>query len=183
MTLPRSSCAMASGGAARVASGGDTGTAALRWPAGEDAAGAETAGPATAPPAVEGPAAAPSAAGGLTTCVGSCGGTPPSPAGPAAGEVDSGPTASAVAAAPAEPAPVMPAAVVPSPAVAAAAGVPIASPPKRVERQSANWSRILEPTSWITPRPNCAGRPVILRSVLTTTLVPGPSSSRRAVMV
>ena len=53
-----------------------------------------------------------------------------------------------------------------------------------VARQLANWSMIRPPTSCSTPRPNCAGRPVTLRSVSTTTLVSlSPVGSSRACTV
>ncbi len=38
-----------------------------------------------------------------------------------------------------------------------------------------NLPKSLSLTSWITPRPNCAGLPVMARSVLTSTAVPSPS--------
>lgn len=48
----------------------------------------------------------------------------------------------------------------------------------RPARQSANWPMMRSPTSAITPRPNCAGRPVTARSVVTETTV-APSFSAR----
>ena len=41
-------------------------------------------------------------------------------------------------------------------------------------RQSTNCPRSLSETSWITPRPNCAGLPVMCSSVTTSTRVSGP---------
>ena len=61
---------------------------------------------------------------------------------------------------------------------------PCASPsPSWAASLSANWPSSLLPTSVITPRPNWAGRPVMLRSVSTSTRVMAPrppaSPSRR----
>ena len=54
--------------------------------------------------------------------------------------------------------------------------------PIRDCRQSTNWASSLSETSCITPRPNCAGLPVICSSVTTSTRVDeGPSSSNVAV--
>ena len=50
-------------------------------------------------------------------------------------------------------------------------------PPSSSARQSANRPSSLLPTSAITPRPNCAGLPVIARSVVTVTSVDDPPSS------
>ena len=61
---------------------------------------------------------------------------------------------------------------------AGADGVPISS-----ARHAANWSMSLAATSVMTPRPNCAGRPVTLRSVTTCTLVEPPASVSCAVTV
>src|SRR4051794_41101778 len=61
---------------------------------------------------------------------------------------------------------------------------PCASPaPSWAASLSANWPSSLLPTSVITPRPNWAGRPVMLRSVSTFTRVIAPSAARFAVMV
>ncbi len=46
---------------------------------------------------------------------------------------------------------------------------------------SENCPSSLLPTSVITPRPNWAGRPVMVRSVTTSTRVPEPSGTRTAV--
>ena len=47
----------------------------------------------------------------------------------------------------------------------------------RPETQLTNWSSSLSLTSEITPRPNCAGFPVIARSVNTSTSVCSPLSA------
>ena len=47
-----------------------------------------------------------------------------------------------------------------------------------------NWPSSLSDTSWMTPRPNWAGLPVIARSVTTVTSVePPPASAIEAVTV
>ncbi len=50
-------------------------------------------------------------------------------------------------------------------------------------RLSANLSMSLPPTSAMTPRPNCAGRPVTLNDVSTVTSVASSRSRRRALTV
>ena len=50
-------------------------------------------------------------------------------------------------------------------------------------RLSANWPSSLLDTSAITPRPNCATLPVMLRSVSMFTVVPSPSGASVAVTV
>src|SRR5437763_1135553 len=50
-------------------------------------------------------------------------------------------------------------------------------------RHLANWSISFAATSAITPRPNCAGLPVTLRSVRTCTFVVEPSPTSCAVTV
>ena len=50
-------------------------------------------------------------------------------------------------------------------------------------RQAANWSTSFALTSASTPRPNCAGLPVIARSVSTSMSVLAPLSMSRQVMV
>ena len=57
------------------------------------------------------------------------------------------------------------------------AGAPTSPLPSSPARQSANRPSSLSPTSTMTPRPNCAGLPVIARSVVTLTLVEDPPSS------
>src|SRR5205823_7690713 len=47
-----------------------------------------------------------------------------------------------------------------------------------VATQSANWPTSFPPTSAIMPRPNCAGLPVTVRSVTTSTEVVSPSPAR-----
>ena len=60
--------------------------------------------------------------------------------------------------------------------------VTAAGPSSLVVRQVVNWSRSWLETSWIRPRPNCAGRPVMTRSVSTVTSVAaGPDAVRWAV--
>ena len=69
-------------------------------------------------------------------------------------------------------------------AAAARAASPSASPlASWAESLSANWPSSLLPTSVITPRPNCAGRPVMFRSVTTSTRVVSPSAASVAVMI
>src|SRR5947207_662354 len=51
------------------------------------------------------------------------------------------------------------------------------------DRHAANCSMIFPPTSAIMPRPNCAGLPVIDRSVTTTPAVRSPSSAKVRVTV
>src|SRR5699024_1844200 len=55
--------------------------------------------------------------------------------------------------------------------------------PSSFANESANESRILPPTSEIMPLPNCAGRPVTLRSVATAPLVPDSSAVNVTVTV
>ena len=51
------------------------------------------------------------------------------------------------------------------------------SPAISLARFAANWSTSLPPTSTITPRPNCAGRPVTFIVVCMVTRVPYPEAS------
>jgi xanthine/CO dehydrogenase XdhC/CoxF family maturation factor len=66
------------------------------------------------------------------------------------------------------------------PASSAAAGARSVS---RCARHVANWLTSRSPTSASTPRPNCAGRPVTVRSVRTDTAVPPSRSLSAAVIV
>ena len=53
--------------------------------------------------------------------------------------------------------------------------------PTFCSRQSTNCPSSLSETSWMTPRPNCAGLPVIARSVTTSTSVESPAAVSEAV--
>src|SRR5699024_5676095 len=73
--------------------------------------------------------------------------------------------------------------VVPCGCDGAAASSDVVDAPSSAANESANEFRILPPTSEIIPLPNCAGRPVTLRSVATAPLVPSPSDSNVTVTV
>jgi hypothetical protein len=66
--------------------------------------------------------------------------------------------------------------------VAGAAVTPASPAPSWAASLSANWPSSLLPTSVMTPRPNWAGRPVMFRSVRTSTRVVSPSALSWAVM-
>src|SRR5699024_7533871 len=73
--------------------------------------------------------------------------------------------------------------VVPCGCDGAAASSDVVDAPSSAANESANEFRILPPTSEIIPLPNCAGRPVTLRSVATAPLVPSPSDANVTVTV
>lgn len=60
---------------------------------------------------------------------------------------------------------------------AAVAGSAVSFSVSLSARQDENWPMILSATSEITPRPNCAGRPVMVMSVtIVTSVLSGPSA-------